>query len=52
MAMNLTGDMGEKALDKAEFRVRRGAARDKAKEAKKGQYAIERGETHSKKRGA
>ena len=33
----LAGDMGEAALDSAQFRARQGAARDEAKEIKKGQ---------------
>ena len=52
MAMNLAGDMGETALDLAQFRVRQRAARDEAKDRKKGQNAIEKRETHSKKRNA
>jgi hypothetical protein len=34
------------------LRARQGAARDEAKETKKGQNAIEKRETHSKKRDA
>jgi hypothetical protein len=36
----------------AQLRARQGAARDEAKETKKGQNAIEKRETHSKKRDA
>jgi len=45
----LAGDMGEAALDTAQFRARQGAARDEGKETKKGQNAIEKRESHSKK---
>jgi hypothetical protein len=34
----------------AQLRARQGAARDEAKETKKGQNAIEKRKTHSKKR--
>jgi|AntAceMinimDraft_5_1070358.scaffolds.fasta_scaffold144654_2 hypothetical protein len=37
MAVDLAGDMGEVALDSAQFRAREGTARDEAKETKKGQ---------------
>jgi hypothetical protein len=50
MAVKLAGDMGEVALDLAQFRARQVAARDEAKETKKGQNAIEKAVTHSKKR--
>ena len=50
MAVDLAGDMGEMAWDLAQLRARQGAARDEAKEPKKGQNAIEKRETHSKKR--
>jgi hypothetical protein len=44
--------MDEAALDSAQFRARQGAATDEAKETKKGQNAIKKRETHSKKRDA
>jgi hypothetical protein len=50
MAVDLAGDMGEMALDLAQFRARQVAARDEAKETKKGQNGIEKRETNSKKR--
>jgi hypothetical protein len=46
------GTVGDIALDLAQFRARQGAARDEAKETKKGQSAVEKRETHSQKRDA
>ena len=37
MAVDLAGDMGEAALDLAQFRARQRAARDETKKIKKGE---------------